>query len=149
MTNEKKLEILKKIEVMREGHFLLTSGRHSDKYMQCARLFQYPEYSQMFCAELCEAFKNTKIDLVAGPAIGGIIMAYEVARQLEVKNVFAEREEGKMTFRRGFEIEKGQNVLVVGFRCTLCSPWRLFPMKRRIARFVKRGCRLLNQVVAR
>ena len=97
---------------MLEGHFLLTSGRHSDKYMQCAKLFQYPDVSEKICAQLAEQFSDMKIDLVVGPAIGGIIMAYEMARQLGVKNIFAERENGKMTLRRGFSVEKGTRVLV-------------------------------------
>lgn len=113
MEKEKILDILRETGVMLEGHFLLTSGRHSDRYMQCAKLFQYPDYSEMFCRELAGKFAGQKIDLVAGPAIGGIIIAYETARQLKVKNVFAERENGVMTFRRGFEIPEGANVLVV------------------------------------
>ena len=113
MDKQKILQIFRETEVMLEGHFLLTSGRHSDKYMQCAKIFQYPAYSQMFCKELAQRFADTKIDMVAGPAVGGIIIAYETSRHLGVKNVFAERENGKMTFRRGFEIEKGMNILVM------------------------------------
>lgn len=113
LTKEKIIEIFKETGVMLEGHFLLTSGRHSDKYMQCAKLFQYPDISEMFCKELASKFKGIKIDLVAGPAIGGIIIAYETARHLNVKNIFAERENGLMTFRRGFEVPAGANVLVV------------------------------------
>ena len=112
MTREEIIAIFKEKEVMLEGHFLLTSGRHSDKYMQCAKLFQYPDVSEKICAQLAEQFSDMKIDLVVGPAIGGIIMAYEMARQLGVKNIFAERENGKMTLRRGFSVEKGTRVLV-------------------------------------
>jgi len=112
LSREEIIEIFKEKEVMLEGHFLLTSGRHSDKYMQCARLFQYADVSEKICAQLAGQFAGMDIDMVAGPAIGGIIMAYEMGRQLGVKNVFAERENGKMTFRRGFEIPKGANVLV-------------------------------------
>ena len=113
MTKEQIIEIFKDKEVMLEGHFLLTSGRHSDKYMQCAKLFQYADVSEMICKQLAEQFADKKIDLVVGPAIGGIIMAYEMGRQLGVKNIFAERENGQMTFRRGFEVPQGANVLVV------------------------------------
>lgn len=113
MDRAKAFEMMQEIEMMLTGHFLLTSGRHSDKYMQCAKLFQYPVYSKLFCADLVAQFAGTQIDIVAGPAVGGIIMAYEVSSQLNVKNVFAERENGVMTFRRGFEIPKGANVLVV------------------------------------
>jgi len=111
MTREEILTIFRETGVMLEGHFQLTSGRHSDKYMQCARLFQYPDIAQKFAKELAEKF--TGVDLVAGPALGGIIIAYEVSRQLGVKNVFAERENGTMTLRRGFEIPQGARVLVV------------------------------------
>jgi len=111
MTKEKILEVFKETGVMLEGHFLLTSGRHSDKYMQCAKLFQNADVSEMFAKELAGKFDG--VDLVAGPAVGGIILAYEVGRQLGVKNVFAEKQNGKMTFRRGFEIPKDAKVLVV------------------------------------
>ena len=111
MTREEILTIFRETGVMLEGHFQLTSGRHSDKYMQCARLFQYPDIAEKFAKEL--AGKFTGIELVAGPALGGIIIAYEVSRQLGVKNIFAERENGAMTLRRGFEIPQGARVLVV------------------------------------
>lgn len=112
LTREEVITIFKDKEVMLEGHFLLTSGRHSNQYMQCARLFQYADVSERICGQLAEQFAGIEIDMVAGPAIGGIIMAYEMGRQLGVKNVFAEREDGKMTFRRGFTIPQGANVLV-------------------------------------
>ena len=111
MNKEEILKIFKDTGVMLEGHFLLTSGRHSDKYMQCAKLFMDADISEKFSKEL--AVKFTGVDIVAGPAIGGIILAYEVSRQLGVKNVFFERQEGKMTLRRGFAIDKGAKVLVV------------------------------------
>ena len=112
MTNNEIIEMLKEAEVLLEGHFLLTSGRHSDKYMQCAKIFQNSKYSVPLCGELVEKYKNDNIEVVIGPAIGAIQMAYEVGKQLGVKNIFAERENGKMTLRRGFTIEKGQRVLV-------------------------------------
>lgn len=113
LTEERVLEVLKEAGVLLEGHFLLTSGKHSAKYLQCAKIFQNTKYSEELCADLALKFKNEKIDLVVGPAIGAIQMAYEVSRQLGVPNFFAERENGSMTFRRGFAIEKGQRVLVV------------------------------------
>lgn len=112
-TDEKVLKILKEADVLMEGHFLLTSGRHSDKYLQCARIFQYTKYSEELCKILAGKFKDSEIDIVIGPAIGAIQMAYEVSRHLGVKNIFAERQDGAMTLRRGFSIEKGQKVLVV------------------------------------
>lgn len=113
MKREEILSIFEKAGVLLNGHFKLTSGRHSKQYLQCAQLFQYPEYSKKITEELVKKFKDEKIDLIVGPAVGGIILAYEVARQLNIKNIFMERENGKMTLRRGFNIEKGQRVLVV------------------------------------
>ncbi len=113
MTNEQALELLKEAGSLWEGHFLLTSGKHSARYLQCAKVFQNTKYSEMFCKELAEQFKNDNIDLVIGPALGAIQMAYEVSRHLEVPNFFAERENGVMTLRRGFAVSEGQRVLVV------------------------------------
>ncbi|MCR5346635.1 MAG: orotate phosphoribosyltransferase [Fretibacterium sp.] len=112
-TQEMTRETLTRLGALKSGHFRLTSGLHSDRYMQCAALFQFPEDSRRLCAALAEKFSGQKIDLVAGPALGGIIMAYEVARALGVPNIFAERENGTMTFRRGFHVEAGQRVLAV------------------------------------
>ncbi len=113
ITKERVLEILKEADVLQEGHFLLTSGRHSDKYLQCAKIFQYTKYSEELCAALAEKFKDKGVELVIGPAIGAIQMSYEVSRHLGVKNIFAERENGVMTLRRNFTIDPGQKVLVV------------------------------------
>ena len=107
------MEIFRRTGVMQEGHFRLTSGRHSDRYMQCARLFEYPRDSAEVCSDIADFFRGRPIDFVAGPAIGGIIMAYEVARLLGVRNLFAERENGAMTLRRGFCVEPGSRALVV------------------------------------
>ena len=104
------LDIFAETGAALDGHFLLTSGKHSAKYMQCAKLFQYPLHSKRLCAELASRFNG--VDLVIGPAMGGIIMAYEVAVALSVRNVFAERQDGAMQLRRGFEIKLGEKVLV-------------------------------------
>ncbi|MBC8538607.1 orotate phosphoribosyltransferase [Christensenellaceae bacterium NSJ-63] len=112
LTKEQVLAILKEREAVLEGHFLLTSGRHSDRYVQCAKLFQYADTSEIICKELAEKFEGEKIDVVVGPALGGVIMAYEMGRQLGVRNIFAERENGNMTLRRGFKVERGERVLV-------------------------------------
>lgn len=109
---ERVIEILEKTGALQRGHFLLTSGRHSDKYIQCARVFQYPQYTEEICGGLAEQFKNDNVDIVIGPAIGGIVMAYEMARQLGVPTMFAERENGEMVLRRGFSIPAGARVLV-------------------------------------
>ncbi len=111
MNKNEILDIFRETGVMLEGHFLLTSGRHTNRYMQCAKLFQRAQISERFSKQLAAKFSD--VDIVAGPAIGGIILAYEVSRQIGVPNIFAERENGKMSLRRGFKIDKGARVLVV------------------------------------
>lgn len=106
------LDIFIKTEALLSGHFLLTSGRHSDRYFQCAKVLQYPQYTEMICSALYNFFKNDKIDTVIAPAIGGIVVGQEVARQLNKRFIFAEREDKSLSLRRGFTIEKGENVLV-------------------------------------
>ncbi|MBO8171111.1 MAG: orotate phosphoribosyltransferase [Bacillaceae bacterium] len=113
LTRDELLNIFKETGVLKEGHFLLTSGRHSAKYMQCAQLLQYPDKAEKVCRDLAEAFQDQNIETVVGPAMGGVIVAYETARQLGVKSIFTERENGKMTLRRGFNIEPGTRVLIV------------------------------------
>jgi orotate phosphoribosyltransferase len=113
ITEERILEILKEAGVLLEGHFLLTSGRHSNKYLQCAKIFRHTKYSEELCAALAEQYKNEKIDIVIGPALGAVQMAYEVSRQIGCENFFAEREDGKMVLRRGFSINPGQRILIV------------------------------------
>jgi orotate phosphoribosyltransferase len=107
------LELIKETGALLEGHFLLTSGRHSNKYMQCAKIFQYSDHSEELCKRLADKFKDENIDIVIGPALGAVIMSYEVSKWLKVKNLFAERENGTMTLRRGFAIDEGARVLVV------------------------------------
>lgn len=107
------LEIFKKKEVLLTGHFRLTSGRHAQYYMQCARLLQYPEVAGPLCSQLAQYFADQKISVVVGPATGAIIIAYEAARALGAKALFTERENGAMTLRRGFSVEPGDRVLVV------------------------------------
>lgn len=106
------LKILKETKAILNGHFILSSGLHSDTYFQMALVFQYPDYGEILCKELAKNFENKKIDVVVGPAIGGIIISYELARILKARSIFAEREEGKMKLRRGFKIEKGEKVLI-------------------------------------
>jgi len=96
-----------------EGHFKLTSGKHSNKYMQCAQVLQYPQYTEELARHIAEKFQVDNIELVVGPAMGGIIVSYEVARQLKVPGIFTERQNGEMVLRRGFLIKPGQRVLVV------------------------------------
>jgi orotate phosphoribosyltransferase len=107
------LEAFREAEALLEGHFLLTSGLHSPKYLQCALVLQDPGRAERLCRDLAKAFAGTKIDYVVGPAIGGIIVAYEMARALKVRAIYAERVEGQMVLRRGFAIEKGDRVMLV------------------------------------
>jgi orotate phosphoribosyltransferase len=109
---QKVLETLKECGGFLEGHFLLSSGLHSEKYLQCAMLLQHPKLAEKFGKQLAEKVKEFKIDAVIGPAMGGIIVAYEVARAFGVRALFTERVEGKMTLRRGFNIEPNENILV-------------------------------------
>ena len=114
LSKERVTEVLKEAGVLLEGHFLLTSGRHSNRYLQCARVFRNTKYSEELCSDLAEKFKDMNVELVIGPAMGAVQMAYEVSRSLNVQNFFTERDDsGKMVLRRSFEIEKGQRVLVV------------------------------------
>ncbi|MCG1011392.1 orotate phosphoribosyltransferase [Tepidanaerobacter sp. GT38] len=113
MTREEILELFTKTDVLKSGHFLLTSGLHSGKYLQCAQLLQYPDATEKAVGELAKRFKEVGIETVVGPAMGGIIISYEMARQLGARSIFAEREDGKMTLRRGFTIKPGEKVLVV------------------------------------
>ena len=111
-------EVMKKFEeagAIQKGHFKLTSGVHSDIYIQCAQIMQHPEFMHNLCSELGKKFRGDDIDVIIGPAIGGIIMAHVMARVLGpwVRAIFTERENGKMTLRRSFEIKEGEKVLVV------------------------------------
>jgi orotate phosphoribosyltransferase len=97
---------------MLSGHFLLSSGLHSGQYLQCALLLSQPAYAAKLCKVLAGHFKKDNIEIVIGPAYGGIIVAYELARALKARAVFTERKDGVMQLRRGFAINKGQRVLI-------------------------------------
>jgi len=109
------LKILKETNALLEGHFILSSGLHSDKYVQCAQLLSKPEKAKDICNSLAEKIRENykKIDLILSPAIGGIVIGYEIGRVLNVETIFAERINEGFNLRRGFEIKKGQRVLVV------------------------------------
>ena len=107
------IEIFQKTGALLEGHFILTSGRHSPTYFQCAKVLQYPEYLQKFSNEIVDNFQGVDIDIVITPAVGGIVLGTEIGRQLNKRTMFAEREQGIMTLRRGFEINPEANVLIV------------------------------------
>ncbi len=112
LSENKILEIFEKTGALFNGHFLLTSGRHSDVYFQCAKVLQYPEYIEELCSIIADEFCDQKIDTVIAPAIGGLVVGQEVARQLNKRFIFAEREDKKLTLRRGFLINEGDKVLV-------------------------------------
>ena len=114
------IQLLRESQAMLEGHFLLSSGKHSDKYFQCAKLFQYPDKAKAAVEGLANQIREDiksgklKVDVIAGPALGGILPAWELARQLNLPAIFTERDEnGVMSLRRGFEIQSGTNVLIV------------------------------------
>lgn len=113
MDSNEVLDIFRQSGALLEGHFILTSGAHSPNYFQCAKVLQHPNWAQILCGEIAMFFKDHKIHAVAAPAIGGIIVGHEVARTLNARCVFSERENGVMSFRRGFEIKRDENVLVV------------------------------------
>jgi len=112
LEQQRVIDIFTESKAMLKGHFLLTSGKHSEQYFQCAQVLQYPHYCAELCQELAQRFANYNVQTVIGPAMGGIVVGYEVARQLGVRSLFAEREQGKMTLRRGFTIQPGERVLV-------------------------------------
>lgn len=111
----KTIQLLKESNALLHGHFLLSSGKHSDGYVQCAKLLQYPDKAAQAVEVIIKQLRqdNLSIDLVVGPAMGGIVIAYEVGRQLGVPAIFTERENDEMTLRRGFEVKPNQKVLVV------------------------------------
>jgi len=105
--------IIEQTEALLTGHFLLTSGLHSEKYLQCARILQWPEHAGACGRALAQYYTGVKTDLVISPAIGGIIIGYEVARALGCRAIFVEREKGVFRLRRGFGIAPGERALVV------------------------------------
>ena len=107
------LSIFRSTEALLEGHFVLTSGRHSASYFQCAKVLQHPEYLAAFSIMIADEFEDQAPDVVISPAIGGVVLGTEVGTQLGCRTIFAERKEGNMVIRRGFHIEKGEKVLVV------------------------------------
>ena len=106
-------QIFKDAGAMLEGHFLLTSGLHSPVYWEKFRVLQHPQYTERLCRLIVDHFNDQEINLVVGPATGGIILAYEVARQLGIKGIFAEKEGNERVFRRGFTFLPGDHVLIV------------------------------------
>lgn len=113
MTEKEVIDIFEKEKALLKGHFRLSSGLHSEKYLQCALILQFPDMAGKLSKELAKRFADEKIDVVIGPALGGITLAYEVARAAGVRGIFTERQDGRMMLRRGFSIQNGEKVLVV------------------------------------
>ena len=115
LSHKKSLNILKKTNALLEGHFVLSSGLHSSKYIQCAKLLSFPSKADKICKSLAKKINKNfkKIDLILAPAMGGIIIGYEIGKILKKETIFCERVNGKFRLRRGFKIKKGSKVLII------------------------------------
>ena len=115
LSYKESLKILKETNALLEGHFILSSGLHSNKYIQCAKLLSYPKEAEAICSSLSEIINRSfnKIDIVLSPALGGIVVGYEIGKQLNTQTIFAERANDKLVLRRGFTIPQDFNVLIV------------------------------------
>ena len=115
LSYKESLKILKETDALMEGHFVLSSGLHSEQYIQCAKLLSHPNKAQKICKSLAEKITNSKkkIDLVLAPAMGGVVIGYEIGKLLKKKTIFAERVEGNFVLRRGFSIPPNSKVLIV------------------------------------
>jgi orotate phosphoribosyltransferase len=115
LSHKKSLNILRKTNALLEGHFVLSSGLHSSKYIQCAKLLSFPSLAYEICKSLSLKIKKKfkKIDLILAPAMGGIIIGYEIGKLLKKETIFCERVNSKFVLRRGFKIKKGSKVLII------------------------------------
>jgi len=115
LSHKKSLNILKKTNALLEGHFVLSSGLHSSKYIQCAKLLSFPNLADTICKSLANKIKKKfkRIDLILAPAMGGVIIGYEIGKLLKKETIFCERVNGKFVLRRGFSIKKGARVLII------------------------------------
>ena len=115
LSYKESLKILKETNALLEGHFVLSSGLHSDKYVQCAQLLSKPNKAKEICLSLADKIKENfkSIDLIVSPAMGGVVIGYEIGRILDKETIFAERVNGKFELRRGFKIKKDQKILIV------------------------------------
>ncbi|HEX8146911.1 MAG TPA: orotate phosphoribosyltransferase [Pyrinomonadaceae bacterium] len=113
MNREEVVERFRRTGALLEGHFVLTSGLHSPQYLQCALVLQHPAEAEAFGRAVAAQFRDAGVETVAAPAIGGIVIGWEVARALNVRSIWTEREEGRMTLRRGFTVRPGERVVVV------------------------------------
>ncbi len=115
LSHKKSLNILRKTDALLEGHFVLSSGLHSSKYIQCAKLLSFPHIAQIICKSLASKIKKEfkNFDLILAPAMGGIIIGYEIGKVLKKETIFCERVKGKFTLRRGFKINRNKKVLII------------------------------------
>ena len=113
MTEQEILQIFKDSGALLEGHFVLTSGNHSPYYIEKFRVLEHPRYTEKLCKELAGLFEKDNVTIVVGPMTGGILLAYEVGKNLDTKAIFTERVDGKMRFRRGFKVKPDDRVLIV------------------------------------
>ncbi len=139
MNQEQILEHFRDTNALLEGHFILSSGLHSPKYLQCALALQYPSDAAKFGRAIAGHFINENIETVASPAIGGLIIGFAVAQSLNVRFIWTERQNGEMTLRRGFSVKKGEKILVVEDVITTGGSTR-----ECIAALEKRGARISN-----
>lgn len=107
------LELLEKAEGVLHGHFCLTSGLHSDIYFQCAKLYQYPDITEILGKKLAENLADIEFDTIVAPAIGAVIIGYETAKQAKKRNLFVERKDGVMQLRRGYSLKQGERVVII------------------------------------
>lgn len=112
MNNNEIIDILKDCDALLEGHFLLSSGKHSNRYVQCAKVLRFPDKASQVLSVVVEKIKNLDIDLVVGPAMGGVIVSYELGRQLGKETIFTERKNNIMELRRGFEVKPGDRIII-------------------------------------
>lgn len=113
LSQDQVLQIFKDSGALLSGHFKLTSGLHSDTYFEKFQVLQFPKYVEILCKELAERFKDDGIDVVLGPTTGGVLLAYEIGKQLDTRGIFAEKGDSGRVLKRGFKINPGQRVLVV------------------------------------
>ena len=140
MTSEQVLDIFRKSGALLEGHFIYTSGRHGTQFLQAARVLQYPEHTETLCQAMAATFGSEKVELVVGPATGGIILAYETARHLNARAAFTEKDDdGGMALKRGFSIQPGTRVLVVEDIVTTGGS-----VKKTLSHLRKRGAEIVG-----
>ncbi len=115
LSHKKSLNILKKTNALLDGHFVLSSGLHSSRYIQCAKLLSYPHLAKNICVSLSKKIKKNykNIDLILSPALGGVIIGYEIGKLLKKETIFCERVEGSFKLRRGFNIKRKSRVLII------------------------------------